>query len=398
MAEAHQAPEERDDFHADLYQAVLRTTVDPIIVIDSSGIIQKANLATERLLGHREADMLGRNVSMLMPEPFRSEHDGYLERYLKTGEPRIIGIGREIEAQRADGTTFPMSLAVSEVDGPGDRYFTGVLHDLTERDEAARQLEEANQNLEQRVVARTADLEASMLELARSNRDLEQFAYIASHDLQAPLRNVRQGLELLDEHLLSTMGIPFDGEANELRELIVHAVGTMEDLIRGLLSYSRLQRSEDPTNTPVDLAELAAEVVSAASMDIAEIGGTVDIGDLPVVQGDRTQLSQLIQNLLQNALKYRHDDRVPRIVMTSEPIDGGIVVSVADNGIGVDEEQHERIFELFRRGHPGYAGVGLGLAICQRIVERHNGSIWVTSTPGEGATFSFRLPKSEEPT
>ena len=128
----------------------------------------------------------------------------------------------------------------------------------------------------------------------------------------------------------------------------------------------------------------------------AAIGGTIDIGPLPIVRGDSTQLTQLLQNLVHNAIKYRHDDRAPHIAITAEDTDDGWVISVADNGIGVDAAQHGRIFELFRRGHPGYSGVGLGLAICQRIIERHDGSIWVDSSPGEGSTFSFSLPSRED--
>jgi len=376
-----------------LWRAVLATAVDPIIVIDQTGTILEANAATSRLFGYEQPALVGSNVSMLMPEPYRSEHDGYIRRYIETGEAKIIGIGREVEAQRADGTLFPIALAVSEVVDPAGNLYAGIIHDLSDLRAATDSLRRANEQLEQRVEERTAALEQSMEELARSNRDLEHFAYIASHDLQAPLRNVRQGLELLDEHLLATVGSRFDDEAEELRGLVVAAVSRMEELIQGLLMYSRVQRGSSPSRRVVDLAELADEVVKQLRLDLDEAGAIVVTDDLPAVLADPVQLRQVLQNLIQNAVKYHAPGRQPKIVITARGIDGQWAISVADNGIGVNSSLHERIFELFRRGHPDYEGVGLGLSIAQRIVERHGGRIWVNSEPNEGATFTFTLPK-----
>lgn len=380
-----------------LADAILRTAVDPIIVIDERGVIEEANDATTVLFGHERSEMIGQNVSMLMPDPYRSEHDGYLERYLETGEKRIIGIGREVTALRADGTTFPMALAVSEFtvdDGSGECRFTGIIHDLTARVQAEQALQQANRTLESRVESRTSELRLLLVDLERSNRDLEQFAYIASHDLQAPLRNVRQGLELLDDHLQETVGTGFDDEAKELRRLIAAAVTRMEELIRGLLEFSRLDRSDDEDLRAVDLNELTEELMQLLHADIQDADATLEIDELPVVRGDRVQLRQLLQNLLQNALKYRAVDGEPRISVSARPEESEWILSVGDNGIGIDPEQHEQIFELFRRGHAGYDGVGLGLAIAQRIVERHGGRIWVESAPEDGATFHIALPKA----
>ncbi len=379
----------------ELWRAVLRTAVDPIILIDSNGIILRANDSTMSLFGWDRDELVGKNVSVLMPEPFRSEHDGYLARYLETGEAHIIGIGREVYGQRRDGTTFPMALAVSQVESDGVRQFTGIVHDLTLRHEAEAKLVALNEQLEEKVEQRTVELEASLLEIRRSNRDLEQFAYIASHDLQAPLRNVRQGLEMLDEHLQETLGASFDDEANELRRLTIDSVTRMEDLIRGLLAYSRVQRTDRVPEENVDLAQVAETVAQQLALDLREAGVELIIDPLPIVRGDETQLRQLLQNLVQNAIKYRDLDRRAQVTISHEPSDTRWVVSVTDNGVGVDPSQHNRIFELFRRAHTGRSGVGLGLAICQRIVERHGGEIWVHSEPGDGARFSFALPRNE---
>lgn len=383
-----------------LSSAVLSTAVDPIIVINSRGIIQRANQATSDLFGYSWADLEGQNVSMLMPQPYRGEHDGYLQHYHQTGEAKVIGIGREVEAQRADGSTFPMALSVSEViSGDQERWFTGIIHDLTAIRSVQDDLEQANARLEARVRSRTEELERLNTEFARSNRDLQQFAYIASHDLQSPLRNVRQGLELLDEHLETTTSAGFDAEAVELRGLVMDSVSRMEQLIKGLLSYSRVQRNTERNDVRVDLHAVAEDVLIQLASDLETAGASVTLGELPSVRGEVTQLRQLLQNLVQNAIKYRAHDRPSIIHIQSEKSEepGHLVISVRDNGIGIDQQHHERIFELFRRGHAGYDGVGLGLAICQSIVDRHGGRIWVESEVGAGATFSFSLAADPTP-
>ena len=381
--------------HAELWRAVLRTAVDPIIVIDDHGIILTANAATDRLFGYAGEYLVGKNISILMPEPYSSEHDGYIARYMETGEAKIIGIGREVEAQKADGQVFPIALSISEIQLADRSWFTGVIHDLTDRRAAEDELRRTRDQLEVRVKQRTAELEESMIELTRSNRDLEQFAYIASHDLQTPLRNVRQGLELFDEHLRETIGHQLDEEARELRDLTVAAALKMEQLIQGLLSYSRLDRSGRPPRDPVDLRSLTEELIDQMAVQLGEANAKIEVAPLPTVAGDEMQLRQLLQNLLENAVKYRRDGEPLEIQMSAEPIDDHWLISVGDNGIGIDAGQRDRVFELFRRAHPGSEGMGLGLAISQRIVERHGGDIWVGAGPNGGSVFSFTIPKAD---
>jgi PAS domain S-box-containing protein len=392
MADALEAAEKSQRLTA----AILATAADPIIVIDEHGIIEIANDATSRLFGFTREALIGQNVSMLMPEPYRTEHNDYISTYLETGETKIIGIGREVSAQRGDGSTFPIALAVSEVDGLSPRRFTGIIHDLTRRVEAEQALLTANSTLEARVEGRTSELRTLLVELERSNRDLEQFAYIASHDLQAPLRNVRQGLQLLDEHLVDTAGTGFDDEAHELQRLITEAVTRMEELIRGLLEFSRVDRRHASPEAEVDLNDLVDELKELLYADLQEAQAELVVDELPVVIGDRVQLRQVLQNLLQNSLKYRPEETPPRVEIQGRPEGDEWIISVGDNGIGIDEAQHARIFELFRRGHAGYEGVGLGLAIAQRIVESHGGRIWVESAPDQGAVFHIALPKDTE--
>lgn len=372
---------------------VLATAVDPVIVIDTGGTVIEANQATAVLLGYEVAEIVGQNVSMLMPEPYRSEHDGYLSAYLAGGEAKVIGRGREVEARRSDGTTFPIALSVSEVITGQRQLFTGIIHDLTERNRQREQLEEAARVLEARVAERTMALQHLLSEFERSNEDLERFAYIASHDLQAPLRNVRQGLELLDEHLLESSEAGFDDEAMELRGLVLDSIGRMESLIAGLLSYSRVQTSEGQTKLDdVDLQQLVAQVLGLLAADIADAKATVVVGDLPALQGRESLLAQVVQNLVANSLRYGAANRSLEIEIDAQIIDDTVELRITDNGIGIEPSQHERIFEMFRRGTEAHNGVGIGLALCRRIVEGHGGTIEVESTPGSGATFLCRLP------
>ena len=374
----------------DFWQAVLSTAVDPIIVIDALGTIVTANDATFDMFGFATDDLIGRNVAELMPEPHRSDHDRYIADYLRTGEAKIIGVGREVEAQRADGTRFPIQLAVSEVKTVDGAFFTGIIRDLTEWKASQRLLAEANERLEERVAERTESLTESLAELARSNRDLERFAYVASHDLRAPLRNVRQGLELLDAHLADRGGAGLDGEADELRGLVIDAVDRMEHLIGGLLTYARVQRTGKPPDTEVDLDLVVADVVG--QLDAGDV--VISTDPLPTVVGDASQLQQLLFNLIENAVRYRAHDREPRVGVVDRSTADEWRIEVVDNGIGIEPDDQERIFELFRRAHQGYDGVGLGLTICQRIVERHGGTILVDSSPDAGAKFTVVLPRS----
>jgi PAS domain S-box-containing protein len=371
-------------------RAILEAAVDAIIVISPIGAILSANEATVKLFGWEQEQMVGRNVSMLMPEPYRSEHDHYLERYLATGAAHIIGIGREVEAQRADGTIFPMSLSVSEVKTGELHLFTGIIHDLTERNRQRDALERANEELEMRVAERTRELDESLEELQRSNRDLDQFASVASHDLKTPLRNVRQALELLEEHLTGGLGVEFDDEATELRNFTFDAATRMEDLIDGLLAYARVQGAS--VDDVVDLGDVVAGVVAAVHLDLEELDATLDIAELPMVVGSGVQLRQVFFNLVGNAIRYRSPERTLALAIEVEELGERVQVTLRDNGVGIDEDHHGRIFELFRRVQKTSEGVGLGLAICQRVIEAHGGTIRVESEPGAGSAFIFDLP------
>jgi light-regulated signal transduction histidine kinase (bacteriophytochrome) len=260
------------------------------------------------------------------------------------------------------------------------RWF-GVALNIEAIKHAEEALQQANERLRQQAE-----------ELVATNKDLEQFAYIASHDLQEPLRAVSGFVSLLQQRY----GGKLDEKADSYISAAVDGAARMQALISGLLEYSRVgTRGNPPAPTKAD--EAVQEAVKNLQVLIQESGATITAAPLPTVQADAIQLTHLFQNLLANALKFRAE-RPPEVHVGARREDGRWVFWVRDNGIGIDRQYNERIFLIFQRLHTRrqYPGTGIGLAICKRIVERHGGSIWVESQPGQGATFYFTLPDKGE--
>ncbi|MEX0746238.1 MAG: ATP-binding protein [Phycisphaeraceae bacterium] len=265
------------------------------------------------------------------------------------------------------------------------------------RDELQREIEQRKQTEER--------LQATAAALTRSNTELEQFAYIASHDLQEPLRKVEGFGEMLTEHL----GQALDAEARDYLRRMVSAIQRMRDLINGLLTYSRVTTKQRPFE-PVDLNEIVRDVLSDLELRIQETAGRVQVDDLPAIVADPLQMRQLLQNLIGNGLKFHHADKPPRVRVTAERVAAESAqgdqdrcrIFVQDNGIGIDPKDVKQLFMPFRRLHgrsSRYAGTGIGLAVCRKIAERHGGTIRIDSTPGHGSTFVVTLPnQGTEPT
>ncbi len=350
-------------------RAIVDTAVDAIITIDERGMIDSFNPAAERLFGYTPAEVQGKNVSLLMPAPYHEEHDGYLQHYRDTGEKRIIGIGREVVAQRKDGTTFPIELAVSEMRVGGRRLFTGLVHDITQRKQA-----EARQ-------------EKLIRELEGANEELKNFAYVVSHDLKAPLRAIGS----LADWLVADQAAKLDDEGREYLRLITQRVRRLDGLIDGILQYSRVGRIRE-TLAEVDLNQLLREVIDLLAPP-AHIAITV-AGALPTIKTEKTRIQQVFQNLLSNAIKYLDK---PQGEIRVDCTDAGEdwEFSVRDNGPGIEVRHHKRIFQLFQTLAPRdkVESTGVGLALVKKIVEMYGGRIWLESKPGEGSTFFFTLPK-----
>ncbi|MFB1062558.1 ATP-binding protein [Natrinema sp. H-ect4] len=265
-------------------------------------------------------------------------------------------------------------MPVRDEDGNVSRALV-TLTDITERRESQRKLEETVEKLE------------------KSNERLEQFAYAASHDLQEPLRMVTSYLQLLD----TRYGDAFDEDGQEFLAFAVDGAERMHEMIDGLLEYSRVETRGDPLE-PVDLDAVLEDVIDDLQLQIDETDAEVTSDELPVVEGDASQLRQVFQNLLDNALTY-YADGPPRVAVTAERSGGAWEISVRDEGIGIDPDEQDRVFTVFDRlhTHEEYEGTGIGLALCRRIVERHGGAIWVDAESDEGTTFSLTLPAVTEP-
>lgn len=375
-------------------QAVIDTAVDGVILIDAAGIVQTFNKACEALFGYAAEEVVGRNVRMLMPEPYHAEHDDYLSRYLETGERKIIGIGREVSARRKDGTVFPIELSVGEAHRGEDRNFVGIIRDVTARKEAetalimhSREMQRLNRALRRQSV-----------DLERSNAELRMFASAASHDLKEPLRKI----QTFGDFLVSEYAERLDEDGRHYVSIMVEGAARMARMIDGILAYSRAGLAGIDI-AEVDLAEHWRAVCSDLEIQIEEAGATIEIGALPTIEADPVRLQQVFQNLLSNALKYRSPRRPLSIVVAAAIRPGAAggqecVISITDNGSGFDPEFAEAIFEPFKRlqGRRGIDGIGLGLALCHRIVRLHDGNIEAEGRPGKGATFRVVLPVRQE--
>jgi PAS domain S-box-containing protein len=352
-------------------RAMLNNLIEGIITINEYGAIGTFNSAAERIFGYTEAEVVEKNVSMLMPSPYHEAHDGYLAHYLQTGEKKIIGIGREVVGLRKDGTTFHMELAVIETRQGERRIFTGSVRDISER----KQAEEQKARL--------------IRELESTHEELKSFAYVVSHDLKAPLR----AISALAGWLSHDYSDKFDEEGKEHMRLLIKRVYRMDNLINGILQYSRVGQVKEKM-IAVDLDQLVREVIDLLSPP-ANIVVTIE-NTLPTLMAEPTRIEQVFQNLLSNAIKYMDKPQGEiRIACSSEGKQWKFLIS--DNGPGIELRHFERIFQLFQTLVPRdrVEGTGVGLSLVKKIVEMYGGKIWVESKIGEGRTFFFTLPKTE---
>jgi PAS domain S-box-containing protein len=344
--------------------SIVEASGDAIYTYDLKGAILNWNRAAEELYGLSAGQIIGRSSDAIVPPDKKAELQEILEAAGST--PGKIIRDLETTRMRRDGKVFPAVLTISPIrDERGETVAVSVIaRDITER---------------KRIVT----------ELRRANQDLEQFAYSASHDLQEPLRTIK----IYSQLLADSLGAAVEGETAEFLDFLRNAATRMELLVRDLLAYTQVTRLDAPIEE-VDANHAIAEVIANLGGAIAESGAAVTFDRLPSVPVHITHMRQLFQNLIGNAIKYRSDDRAPAVHIGAERQDGCWVFTVRDNGIGIQPEFREQIFGLFARLHNAdrYPGTGIGLAICQRIVERYHGRIWVESEPGCGSAFRFTLP------
>ncbi|QEF98820.1 Sensor protein FixL [Stieleria maiorica] len=361
--------------------AILEAAVDAIIVIDSRGTIQTVNPATSTLFGFSKEEMLGQNVNMLMPSPFREQHDGYLSNYLKTGEAKIIGIGREVVGKRKDGSTFPMHLAVSRMSIGDQILFAGIVRDITDLKNVQNQLAQANEQLEQRVQERTRELRAAQADLLKSERmaTLGQVSGGIAHEIRNPLNAVRTSV-----YYLRNVQNPSPEKVAEHLERIDRQVSLIDNVITAL---SDIARMPEPAVIPCDVNDLLRKIVCSISMP-RNIQVELDLPDTGLQAGiDPNQVSIVFRNLLRNARDAMPDGGV--ITLTGQADSENVVVHVTDNGVGIQPDDLARVTEpLFSTKA---RGMGLGLAISVAILKKNHGRLDVKSEPGKGTTFSVHL-------
>jgi two-component system sensor kinase FixL len=387
----HRPTQEQPDLKAALAEArarkraILESSLDPIITIDHRGIITEFNKAAEQTFGHPREKVLGTKPSeVLFPPATSAGQQDRIDRYLDVGEGSMLGKRVEVSAVRAGGESFDAEMAMTISYEQGEPVLTFFVRDISRRKQAEEQ--------QKRYAA----------ELERSNRELEQFAYVASHDLQEPLRKIRT----FGDRLQIKCGDKLDDAELDCLQRMQSAAARMQALIDGLLSLSRVT-TQARDFVAVDLAEVAREVVSDLEVQIEQAGGRVEVGHLPAIQADPLQMRQLLQNLIANGLKFRRVDAAPVVKVHGRFVHGrthrktGLPaqdeqcrIVVEDNGIGFDQRHEDRIFGVFQRLHPRdvFEGMGIGLALCRKIVERHGGKITARGTPGEGSVFEVLLP------
>jgi two-component system, LuxR family, sensor kinase FixL len=338
------------------YRSIIDSAVDAILVIDSRGRIEEFNAAAARMFGFSSEEVVGRNVNMLMPQPYHDEHDGYIARYLSTGEKRIIGSGREVTGRRRDGSTFPLHLSVGEMVIAGAPKFTGILHDLTAR----------------------VHLESQLREQAALTR-LGEMAAVVAHEVKNPLTGIRGAVQIIGSRL------PAGSRDADVVKEIVSRIDALNDLMKDLLLFAR---PPQPRMAPVDPVPIVAIVIGLARQDSGARDVAIELsGEAPAILADPELLKLILQNLLLNAVQAVQGKGHIRVEVGAS--DAWCTIAVTDSGPGIPPEVREKLFTPFFTTKS--RGTGLGLSTAKRFVEAQGGTIAIECPAGGGTTVTIRL-------
>lgn len=393
-----------------LLSAVFNSAIDGIIIINERAIIKLVNPAASALFGYTAAEMVGNNVKMLMDNPHHHQHDGYLHNYIYTGIKKIIGIGREVEGKRKDGTSFPFNLSISEAFVGGERYFAGVVHDISEIKSYQTELLNMNTNLEKLVDKRTEELSNTVNKLLNTTKKLEttkqdlqvsldkeielgelksKFVSLASHEFRTPLSTVLSSASIIEKYGCS------DKQLRHTKK-IKSSVKNLTNILNDFLSIGRLEEGKTIKKPETfDLIELLNDLIEEF-IEIKKSGQHFEIEfakNKYELHTDINLLRNILINLISNACKYSNENDLIKIIV--EKVEDSVQLSVIDNGIGIPEKEQKFLFERFFRAENtgNIQGTGLGLNIVKNYIELLNGTISFTSEFQKGTTFTIMFPE-----
>ncbi|HEX8377344.1 MAG TPA: PAS domain-containing sensor histidine kinase [Pedobacter sp.] len=390
-----------------LLHAIIETAIDGIITIDYRGLIESMNPAALKLFGYENVEELsGKNISVLMPEPDSTAHDGYLHRYQNTGEKRIIGIGREVRGLRKDGSTFPFRLAVSEVEDENRKIYTGFIHDLSKEKDAEEALRKYTEELEEKVKDRTQNLQHLVVELEKArdeaSHSLEKekelnhlktrFVSMASHEFRTPLSSVQLSASLIEKYLQKTDPENIIKHTGKIKNSVGHLTGILNDF----LSLEKLEAGKTEVELQhFDLVKFSEDIIEEMQLIAKQNQHIVfqHTGATSKVYLDPALLRNAAVNLVSNAIKYSGENTF--IEFNSEVNEAEVCITVKDNGIGIPEDEQKNLFEPFFRAHNtgNIPGTGLGLNIVKRYVELMGGQVICQSAQHKGTTISLIFKK-----
>jgi two-component system, LuxR family, sensor kinase FixL len=385
-----------------LLNAIIDTAIDGIITIDYRGIVESINPAASRLFGFDPHEVIGKNISVLMPEPYRSAHDGYMQRYQHTGEKRIIGIGREVLGLRKDGRTFPFRLAVSEVLYQDRTIYTGFIHDLSKEKAAEENLKKYTEELEEKIRERTQVLQTLVNELEKAKEDVSislekekelnqlktRFVSMASHEFRTPLSSVQLSASLIEKYVTKNDPENIRKHTGKIKSSVGHLTGILNDF----LSLEKLEAGKTEADFQhFDIVKFSEDLIEEMQLIAKQNQNIVyqHTGVSSKVYLDPALLKNSVINLVSNAIKYSGENTF--IEFNTELTDHTLYITVKDNGIGIPVEEQKNLFEPFFRAHNtgNIPGTGLGLNIVKRYAELMGGEVVCTSAQNQGTTISL---------
>ena len=385
-----------------LLNAIINTAIDGIITIDYRGLIETVNPAALKLFGYDANEVVGKNISVLMPEPYKSAHDGYLLRHQITGEKRIIGIGREVWGLRKDGTMFPFRLAVSEVKYKDRIIYTGFVHDLSQKKEAEYSLKKYTEELEDRIKERTQVLQTLVNELEKAKEDVSislekekelnqlktRFVSMASHEFRTPLSSVQLSASLIDKYAQK----PDPKNITKHTMKIKNSVGQLTGILNDFLSLEKLEAGKTEAQFEIfDIVKFSEDIIEEMQLLAKQNQNIVyqHTGTSSKVNLDPALLRNSVINLVSNAIKYSGENTF--IEFNTELNDTEVCITVKDNGIGIPEEEQKYLFEAFFRANNtgNIPGTGLGLNIVKRYAELMGGEVNYKSSQDLGTTITL---------